>query len=437
MHKRTMKGSSLKWLGLTAIVAALIAACLACGGCTASGQSSSAASSSSAEAEANDGRVTAFELVTDGDPMTVFAANSAAFELTGDENICYSPASYYIALAMVAAGADGEAQQQLFDALGMQSTEMLDTYCQAQLEEIANTSEESTIDVSNSLWSNVGYTFQTEYQEAVEKYFDAGAFDVEFGTQQTDNMIRQWISDETRGLLEPQITTDANMVATLINTIYFKDQWMEAFTEGATETDVFHGESGDVQADFMHTTTDYGTYIEGDGFTAAQMPFAGGSNCTFFLPDADTELSQLLESPQAIADLLLAEPNSDAEIRWSVPKFDMSSSLKNLIECAEALGVVDIFDPAGGDMFRNMIVAETAADMQFYIDDAIQETTISLDEFGVEAAAYTMLAVKATALAPEPTEVVEFTLDRPFAYAITAPNGVPLFIGVVANPTAS
>ena len=257
---------------------------------------------------------------------------------------------------------------------------------------------------------------------------------MEFGTQQTDAMITKWISDETRGLLEPQITTSKGDVATLINTIYFKDQWMQAFTEGATASDVFHADSGDVNADFMHVTTDYGTYIVGDDFTAAQMPFSGGSNCTFFLPNAGVELSQLVESPEALAALISAQPNSDAQIQWSVPKFETSSTFGDLVDCAEALGITDIFDPTGEDMFRNMIVAETAADMNFYVNDAIQETTISLDEFGVEAAAYTMLTVKATSLAPEPTEVVEFVLDRPFAYIITAPDNTPLFIGVVANP---
>ena len=426
-----------KALPIIAMTLGLLTFSLACFGCASSDQSSSSASSSSAQEESDGDLIYEnMDLVYDGEPMSVFAANSAAFELSGDENACYSPASYYIALAMVAAGADGDAQQQLFAALGAQSTEELDDYCRAQLDEITSTSEETTIDISNSLWSNVGYTFLTEYQEAVEEYFDAGAFDVEFGTQQTNDMITQWISEETRGLLEPVITTDESDVATLINTLYFKDQWMEAFTEGATEPDVFHAADGDVQADFMHNTTDYGTYIEGDGFTAAQMPFSGGSTCTFFLPDAGTDLSELLETPQDIANLLAAEPNSDAQISWSVPKFEISSTFGDLIDCARELGVTDIFDPTSQDMFKNMIVADNAADLDFYINDAIQETTISLDELGVEAAAYTMLTVKATSLAPEPTETVEFVLDRPFAYVITAPNNVPLFIGVVANPSA-
>ena len=441
MLKQSLVNGSFAKKALAAIVLTLglSAFAFACLGCTSTQQaSSSSADSSSSQQEAADDSATDadFELLTDGEAMTVFAANSSAFELTGEENACYSPASYYIALAMVAAGADGEAQDQLFTALGASSTEELDEYCQTQLMGLASSDEYSTIDISNSLWSNVGYMFQAEYQEAVEKFFDAGAFDVEFGTQQTNDMIKEWISDETRGLLEPDIKTDEAMVAMLINTIYFNDTWQEAFVEGATDSEIFHAPSGDVEAEFMHNTTDFGTYIEGEGYTAAQMPFSNGSTCTFFLPDPESSVSEMLSSPQKISDMLLAEPNSTAQISWSVPKFETSSKFEDLIKCANKLGVTEIFNPSSGYMFRNMIVAETSADIEFYISDALQETTIKLDEYGVEAAAYTSFSIRATSLLPEMEEIVDFVLDRPFAYAITAPNGVPLFMGVVVNPAA-
>lgn len=420
---------------LLALAGAAACACLALAGCSQAAQGPSASSGSSQSPDAS-GQVEESNLVSEGGPIGSFAANSAAIELSGDKNACYSPASFYMALAMVAAGADGEAQQQMFDALGVQSTEELDEYCKEQLREIAVTDETSTIEVANSLWSNVGYTFQAEYQDAVEEYFDAGAFDVEFGTQQTNDMIREWISDETRGLLEPDISTDADMVAMLINTIYFNDNWIEPFAEGETAPDAFHAEGGDVQAQFMHNTTDYGGYIEGDGFTAAQLPFAGGSTCTFYLPDEGTSASELVETPESVEKLLSATPNSQAQISWSVPKFSTASSFDDLVECAKELGMTDVFDPAKGDMFRNMIVADNNSDMGFYISDAIQETRIDMNELGVEAAAYTAMTMRATSLAPGAQEVVEFVLDRPFVYSITASNGAPLFIGVVANPAA-
>lgn len=427
--------SKLGTCALMALVGAVAFACLAVAGCSQAAQGPSAASGSSQPSDAS-GQVEESNLAKGGDPIASFAANSAAIELSGDENACYSPASFYMALAMVAAGADGEAQQQMFDALGVQSTEELDEYCQDQLREIAVTDETSTIEVANSLWSNVGYTFQAEYQKAVEEYFDAGAFDVEFGTRQTDDMIRDWISEETRGLLEPDIGTDAAMVAMLVNTIYFNDNWIEPFAEGETAPDTFHAEAGDVQAQFMHNTTDYGGFIEAEGFTAAQLPFAGGSTCTFYLPDEGTSVSELVETPDSVEKLLAATPNSQAQISWSVPRFATSSSFDDLVECAKELGMTDVFDPAKGDMFRNMIVADNGSDMGFYVSDAIQETCIDLNELGVEAAAYTAMTVRATSLAPESTEVVEFVLDRPFVYSITASNGAPLFIGVVANPAA-
>ena len=419
---------------LHAAVAVAVAG-LAIAGCSQGAPGDQAAGQGSSDAASTD-QAQVTNTVSGDDPMTSFAANSAAIELTGDENACYSPASFYIALAMVAAGADGEAQQQMFDTLGVQGTEALDEYCRKQLDEIGYTDETGTIDISNSLWSNVGYTFQTEYQSAVEEYFDAGAFDIQFGTQQTNDTIKAWISEETRGLLEPDVSTDASMVAMLINTIYFKDNWIEPFTEGETTPDVFHAEDGDVEAQFMHNTTDYVGYIEGDGFTAAQLPFAGGSTCTFFLPNEGTTVAEMLSGPQAVADLLSAQPNSQAQISWAVPRFTASSSFDDLVACAQQLGITDIFDPAKGDMFRSMIVAESSEDMRFYVSDALQETQIELNEFGVEAAAYTAMTVRATSLTPESVEVVDFVLNRPFAYAITASNGAPLFIGVVANPAA-
>ena len=36
--------------------------------------------------------------------------------------------------------------------------------------------------------------------------------------------------------------------------------------------------------------------------------------------------------------------------------------------------------------------------------------------------------------APPPEEQVELTLDRPFLFAVTNADGLPIFVGVVNNP---
>ena len=59
-----------------------------------------------------------------------------------------------------------------------------------------------------------------------------------------------------------------------------------------------------------------------------------------------------------------------------------------------------------------------------------QQTTLSVDEKGVEASAYIELHYAGAAMPQD--RIIEFTLDRPFIILIE--NGGPLFIGVIQQP---
>ena len=67
----------------------------------------------------------------------------------------------------------------------------------------------------------------------------------------------------------------------------------------------------------------------------------------------------------------------------------------------------------------------------------IQESFIGIDEKGVEAAAYTMVAMAEGAMLPEELPEIDFFLTRPFLYAIEANDGTVLFIGSVTAPDPS
>ncbi len=56
---------------------------------------------------------------------------------------------------------------------------------------------------------------------------------------------------------------------------------------------------------------------------------------------------------------------------------------------------------------------------------------VKIDEEGCEAAAFTAIIGDATSAMPEDLPVVEMELDRPFAFAITGADGLPLFVGAV------
>ena len=57
---------------------------------------------------------------------------------------------------------------------------------------------------------------------------------------------------------------------------------------------------------------------------------------------------------------------------------------------------------------------------------------MAIDEEGVTAAAYTVMAAAGSSAPPE--DEVDFVLDRPFLFVLASDDGLPLFAGTVAQP---
>ena len=91
-----------------------------------------------------------------------------------------------------------------------------------------------------------------------------------------------------------------------------------------------------------------------------------------------------------------------------------------------ALGVRDVFDTSVSDF------TPLAADAEALAVTQVQHAArVKIDEEGCEAAAFTAIMADATSAMPEDLPVVEMELDRPFAFAITGADGLPLFVGAV------
>ncbi len=114
-----------------------------------------------------------------------------------------------------------------------------------------------------------------------------------------------------------------------------------------------------------------------------------------------------------------------AEVDLSLPKFDVSSDL-DLLDALAQLGMTDVQTPGAADFTP----LTTANQLPLALTEAKHAARVKIDEDGCEAAAYTILSVCETAAMP-PEEIVEFTLDEPFLFAITGADGLPLFAGIV------
>jgi serpin B len=102
--------------------------------------------------------------------------------------------------------------------------------------------------------------------------------------------------------------------------------------------------------------------------------------------------------------------------------------MKELDQVLASLGVGIAFSSKAD--FTGMVESNAA------ITRVLQESYIGVDEKGVEAAAYTMVAMPNDGFAmPEDLPKIDFHLTRPFLYAIESYDGTVLFIGTVTNPT--
>lgn len=380
--------------------------------------------------------------------MDDFISRSTAQFLTGagGENRVYSPLNVYMALSMLAETAGENSRQQILDLLGVDSMEALRERARALWRDHYQDDGTVTTILGNSLWLRDDFTYSQEVLDTLAEDYYASSFSGKVGTEEYNQALRDWLNEQTRGLLAEQaqgLEMDARTVLALASAIYFKAAWNSEFNKNRTEPDTFHAPGGDVDADFMHRSMESSFYW-GDNFTAVQLRFQDAGSMWLILPDEGYGVDQLLQSGEAM-DFLLSpkydqydgEGNLVREgwtgqkhliINLSMPRFDVSSDL-DLIEGLKELGVTDVFDPS----VSNFDPLEASTTDPLYISKAQHAARVKVDEDGCEAAAYTVMIMEIGAAAP-PNDEVDFTLDRPFLFAVTGDSGLPLFTGVVNQP---
>lgn len=349
-----------------------------------------------------------------------FACRTGNVLLSGvPDNANYAPLSLYYALSLLSEGASGETREQLYTALGgEQPGQELDNL----MRRLYTDNEVGALRMANAVWMQEGLSFEQAFCDtAAERYF-AALFYADFSNPNTGKAIGDWIARKTGGQLAPEMTTAPEQIMMILNTVSFRDEWMDAFQNEQTANGVFHAESGDLTAAFMHAARTGGA-VRGNGFVRAALPLKNAGRMLFVLPDADVGLRELLGSA-GLETLLCGGEEVYSIINWSVPKFRFDSSF-DLAPMLKALGVTAAFRP---DAAFDGIHADA------FVSAVRQETHIGVDEKGVEAAAFTRIDVAGAADVEPPR--VDMALDRPFLYAVTAANGALLFIGVVANPMA-
>ena len=351
----------------------------------------------------------------------------------GQNTVC-SPLNIYFALAMLAEMSDGNTRAQVLSLLGAPDVETMRT--QANRVFNANYRNDGSVSciLADSLWLNKNVSFRKDTLETLGKYYYASTYRGQPGTETFDDAIRAWVNGQTGGLLQNEVAgikTDPLTMLALYTTAYFSDKWQAEFRPEETKQGIFHSPDGDAEADFMHETDLWGIYFWGAKFGAVKKDLQQGGSVWFLLPDEGTTPEDLLQDSEALRFLFTANKLNDwksqksLRVNLALPKFDVSAQL-SLKEGLQTLGVTDCFTEQAD-------FSPLTDDQPIAVSDLNHGARVVADEQGVTAAAYTEMMLYGAAMPPE--EEIDFHLDRPFLFAVVSEDRMPLFVGIVNQPT--
>lgn len=333
-----------------------------------------------------------------------------------------SPLSLNIALGMLLNGAEGETKAEIQKMLGFSDADLavINTSYAELIAKLPNVDPKVTNTTANSVWYRKEFTVESTYLDALKKSFNAGVYPEDFSSKATVDKINRWAAENTNNKIKQVIDQiEANQVMFLMNALYFKGDWTQEFDEKNTSKAPFHGAKKETSQDFMYLQKEFG-YTQNEAFQMVELPY-GNEKYAFvaMLPvsgTADDMIKGLTRDQWDAARGRLKK----TKIELFLPKFKMESS-KNLNEVLKAMGMKKAFT----DMAE---LGKISKEAKLFVDFVKQDTYLSVDEKGSEAAAVTTIGIGLTSAPMYPV----FRCDRPFAFAIVEKTSDTIqFIGKV------
>ena len=360
--------------------------------------------------------------LAEGEQELINSNNDFAFNLfrkaRGDKSKILSPLSITFALGMLNNGADGETLKQINQTLGFgdAGADAINVFCQKMLKESNTLDEKTKALIANTIFVNegCGYHLQEGFVDKVNTYYDAQPQNRDFYDGETMDVINQWASDHTMGMIPEVLKEDSfnpDAVSYLLNALYFKGIWSSPFKKEETQDESFGG--GD-EVPMMHQFKEGLLYTENDLYQAVRLPYGNGAyRMDVFLPREDKTVGEVLETLSG-SNWQPEYENTDVDLK--LPRFETDTN-QDLVGVMAGLGMPKAFSiDAEFPYFCNG---------DPYISQMFQVAKIKLDEEGTEAAAVTVIEM--TESIPQRAD---FHANRPFLYIISEQStGVIFFIG--------
>ena len=360
-----------------------------------------------------------------------FALDLYTILSTNEGNLCISPYSVYVALAMTFAGARGATEKQMAKAMHISFTQYEFHKGFAQLlKQISAVGQEKNIELlsANSIYPHNRYSFLESFINCLKENYDTTVTPIDYSEPETSRkIINQWVKEKTQehiSELIPSGMLDPLTRLVLVNAIYFKGFWEKQFDKQKTVNSSFWVSSEkSVDVPTMRQKAGF-KYTEDNQVQILELPYQSESvSLIIILPNARVGLA-IIDKGLTSQDLSKWLTESSYEtVDVHLPSFKIKSGF-NLNEMLKSMGMLDAFDERAD--FSGMDGTQL-----IYLSDTIHQASIEVNEEGATATAATAVVAGTKSLPVE----FQFHADHPFIYFLREnTTGSILFIGRVLNP---
>ena len=387
----------------------------------------------------NDVNITPFVLIENATiPQNIATANNEfAIDFykkiyDSDENLFFSPLSMYTAFSLLYEGARENTADEIQQVFGFESNDVDRYNDTAYLLSVINRNDShSTLELSNGLWIADWFAANDDYIEIARETYLSDVEQINF-IDEGVSKINGWAADKTHGKIKEVVTQDImtnDTAAIIANAIYFKGTWLTEFSTDDTKKSEFKINDVDsVDADFMNIKAEF-KYASLNGAQILEMPYKGDRlSMLVILPEDANGIKQLEESISTEQIKQWKDNLTLQQVIVSMPKFETRTHYK-LNTPLKELGMPTVFDLYGANLFD----IGSSIKGNLYVESAIHDAYVKVNEEGTEAAAVTTIIMMIESAPPQPPS---FIADHPFIFIIQDDSsGTILFMGRISDPT--
>lgn len=354
-----------------------------------------------------------------------------------DTHFVTSALSTWILLSAVSLGATDETLDEIEDVLRLHPHQCFNNKFFEIVKQMTATSEGTIFERSSSLFVDNRFPLNPIFKGKVKGTQVCNTENLPFENFiETTNTINEFVRQATRGAIDEMITPNdlEGVYIVLIDALYFKGAWKTKFSAVDTELSAFYDEKGNQLGDvnLMFNTQTVNMVSMGQiGANILELPYGndGRFSMLFILPDQGKTVTSVIEKLKNISlssIFILFKQQRPRNVMVQVPRFKISTDLKNLKELLIDMKLVTLFD-------STLAKLTDISDYSLYISNMFQKANIEVTEEGSEASAATAGSFEGRSL---DLETEQFVANRPFLFMIVdKETEIALFTGAYSKPS--